>query len=70
MTLKQLCDKLGIHPYDLVGDDELADDLMFEDITNTVFYKDLISECDGRHNSTDDLFDCVSCSILFIGKEV
>ena len=70
MTLKQLCDKLEIHPYDLVGDDELADDLWNEDIEDTIFYQDLISDCNGKHNTTDDLFQCVSCSILFIGKEV
>ena len=45
MTLKKLCDKLGIHPYDLVGDDELADDLMFEDITDTIFYQEILDEC-------------------------
>lgn len=41
MTLRQLSDKLGVHPYDLVGDDELADELMDEDITDTIFYQEL-----------------------------
>lgn len=41
MTLKQLSNRLGVHPYDLVGDEELADDLMNSDITETVFFQDL-----------------------------
>ncbi len=41
MTLQQLSDKLGVHPYDLVGDAELADELMHEDIRDTIFYKEL-----------------------------
>lgn len=41
MTLKQLSDKLGVHPYDIVGDGELADELMNEDITDTIFYQEL-----------------------------
>ena len=43
MTLQQLSDKLGIHPYDIVGDDELADELMHQDISDTVFYQDLVN---------------------------
>lgn len=41
MTLKQLSDKLGVHPYDLTGDAELAEELMHEDITDTMFYQEL-----------------------------
>jgi hypothetical protein len=41
MTLKQLADKLGVHPYDLTGDAELADELMNEDISDTTFYQEL-----------------------------
>ena len=33
MTLQQLSNKLGVHPYDLVGDEELADELMNNQIT-------------------------------------
>lgn len=44
MTLEQLCNKLGIHRYDLVGDEELADELMHEDITDTILYKELKEE--------------------------
>jgi hypothetical protein len=46
MTLKQLTDKLGVHPYDLVGDEELADELMNEDITDTIFYQELKREAE------------------------
>lgn len=42
MTLRQLSDKLGVHPYDLVGDEELAEELMHEDITDTIFYRELM----------------------------
>lgn len=48
MTLKKLSDTLGVHPYDLVGDEELADELMHEDITDTMFYQELIHEADLR----------------------
>lgn len=48
MTLRQLSDKLGVHPYDLVGDEELADELMNEDITNTVFFQELKREAELR----------------------
>jgi hypothetical protein len=41
MTLKQLADKLNIHPYDLAGSSELADELMHVDITDTVLYHEL-----------------------------
>ena len=41
MTLRELADKLGVHPYDLVGDAELADELMDEDIAGTIFYQEL-----------------------------
>lgn len=41
MTLKQLSEKFGVHPYDLTGDAELADELMNEDITDTMFYQEL-----------------------------
>lgn len=67
MTLKELCDKLGIHPYDLTGDDDFADSMMNEDITETIFYKELLAECNGVHNTQDELFNCVSCSLLFVG---
>ena len=40
-TLRQYADFLGVHPYDLTGDKELADDLMNEDITDTIFYKEM-----------------------------
>lgn len=43
MTLKELSDKIGVHPYDLVGDTDLADDMMHEDITDTIFYDELKS---------------------------
>lgn len=43
ITLKQLSDKLGVHPYDLTGDEELAEDLMHEDITDTIFYQELLA---------------------------
>lgn len=42
MTLQELSDKIGVHPYDIVGDDELADTLMHEDITESIFYQELI----------------------------
>lgn len=48
MTLRQLSDKLEVHPYDLVGDSELADELMDEDITDTVFFQELKREADLR----------------------
>lgn len=48
MTLKELSDKLGVHPYDLVGDEELADELMNSDISDTVFYQELKKEADLR----------------------
>lgn len=48
MTLKQLSDKLGVHPYDLVGDEELADELMNENIEHTMFYQELKHEADLR----------------------
>lgn len=41
MTLKQLCDKIGIHPYDAVPDQEEADYYMNEDITDTIFYQEM-----------------------------
>jgi hypothetical protein len=41
MTLKQLCDKIGVHPYDVVGDAETADEYMNIDITDTIFYNEL-----------------------------
>lgn len=43
MTLKQLSNKLGIHPYDITGDAELAEELMHEDISDTIFFEDLKS---------------------------
>lgn len=48
MTLKQLSDKLGVHPYDLVGDEELADELMNSDIEDTIFYQELKQEAELR----------------------
>ena len=45
MTLKQLCNQLEIHPYDLLGDEEYADNMLNEDITDTIFYKELLEEC-------------------------
>lgn len=48
MTLRQLSDKLEVHPYDLVSDSELADELMDEDITDTVFFQELKREADLR----------------------
>lgn len=44
MTLKQLSDKVGVHPYDIVGDSEFADEIMNEDITDTIFYQELVAE--------------------------
>lgn len=41
MTLKQLSKKVGVDPYDLVGDNELADELMNQDITDTIFYNEI-----------------------------
>jgi hypothetical protein len=41
MTLKQLSDKVNVHPYDLTGDADLAEELMHEDITDTMFYQDV-----------------------------
>lgn len=46
MTLKQLSNKLEVHPYDLVGDEELADELMNEDITDTIFFQELKREAE------------------------
>jgi hypothetical protein len=48
MTLKQLSDVLGVHPYDLVGDEELAEELMHENITDTIFYQELKKEAELR----------------------
>lgn len=48
MTLKVLSEKLGVHPYDLVGDEDLADELMNEDITDTIFFQELKHEADLR----------------------
>lgn len=48
MTLRQVSDKLGVHPYDLVGDSELADELMDEDISDTPFFIELKREADLR----------------------
>jgi hypothetical protein len=48
MTLKQLSNKLGVHPYDLVGDEELADELMDQNIEDTMFYQELKHEADLR----------------------
>lgn len=48
MTLKELSDKLGVHPYDIVGDEELAEELMHSDINDTAFYQDLKSEAELR----------------------
>jgi len=48
MTLKELSDKLEVHPYDLVGDEELADELMDEDITDTMFFQELKREAELR----------------------
>ena len=45
MTLKQLCDQLGIHPYDLTGDEEYADNMLNEDITDTILYQEILEEC-------------------------
>jgi len=42
VTLKQLADRLEVHPYDLTGDAELAEELMHEDISDTPFYLELI----------------------------
>lgn len=48
MTLRQLSDTLGVHPYDLVGDEDLANELMNEDIEHTMFYQELKREADLR----------------------
>lgn len=48
MTLREVSDKLGVHPYDLVGDEELAEELMNEDITDTIFFQELKKEADLR----------------------
>lgn len=48
MTLREVCDKLGVHPYDLVGDEELAEELMNEDISDTIFFQELKHEADLR----------------------
>lgn len=48
MTLRELTNKLEVHPYDLVGDEELADELMDEDITDTIFFQELKREADLR----------------------
>lgn len=48
MTLKQLADKIGVHPDDLTGDAELSEDLMNEDITDTMFFQDIKEEFFGR----------------------
>mgnify|MGYP001179555131 FL=1 len=42
-TLRQLSEDLGVHPYDLVGDSELADELLEydDDIEDTIFYEEL-----------------------------
>lgn len=44
MTLRQLADLIGIHPYDLTGDTEVADSLMDEDISQTTFYNEFKKE--------------------------
>lgn len=43
ITLRQLSDDLGVSPYDLVGDSELADELLEydDDIEDTIFYEEL-----------------------------
>lgn len=41
ITLKQFADKLGVHPYDIVGDADEAEILMHEDITDTIFYEEM-----------------------------
>lgn len=46
MTLKKLSDTLEVHPYDLVGDEELANELMHEDITDTIFFQELLQNAD------------------------
>ena len=50
MTLKQLSNKVGVHPYDLVGDEELAEELLHTDITDTIFFQELkaIMEMEGE----------------------
>jgi hypothetical protein len=48
MTLKQLSNKIGVHPYDLVGDEELAEELMNSDIESTIFYQELKHEAELR----------------------
>lgn len=48
MTLREVSDKLGVHPYDLIGDEELAEELMDEDISDTPFFLELKQEADLR----------------------
>lgn len=48
MILRELSDKLKVHPYDLVGDEELADELMDSDISDTAFYQELKHEAELR----------------------
>jgi hypothetical protein len=47
MTLQVLADKIGIHPYDVTGDKEMADELIEEqaDISDTIFYQEMKSIC-------------------------
>jgi len=42
-TLQMVSDKLGVHPYDLVGDEEFAQELLDEgtDITDTILDQEL-----------------------------
>lgn len=44
MTLRELSTKLEVHPFDLVGDEELADALMDEDIEDTIFFQEIKKE--------------------------
>ncbi len=48
MTLRELSKKLEVHPYDLVGDEELADELMDSDISDTMFFQELKQEAELR----------------------
>lgn len=41
-TLKQLADKLGVHPYDLHPDEDEVDFWMNEDITHTILYQEAV----------------------------
>lgn len=62
MTLQQLSTKLGVHPYDLVGEDELADELMHEDITDTMFYQELLlAKCEKCGRETSNIVYCDTC---------